>query len=429
MADIRRTWPLDTFDAIAIFAASCDLEVEGTDGQEVVLEGESESSFPRDPSFHSGQALDVQQTGPWLRVQALGRAGETELRLWLPRQKPWVLEFGAAQGDVQIRGVQARTHVNLGKGNVEIKDSQGVFAVHAGKGNVRLERCAEAAVPERPAMPQPEMAAAGTVGAFAWACGPGEGWPGFGPGAGRRWRAWVQDWIGDLPWQEWVGTAWEKWGQFLGATGQGVNVGLAKGDVTLRDVNARSCQVGIGSGDFDLHGGQVDGLQAHLGHGDVNCDAAPAAQASWSIDTKHGDIQLDLPADAEARLDVATRHGEIRSDFPLVRTSRPGPEARHGRRMVGAIGQGDNPAQISLSTVRGDITIRRVGGARAETREPGEQGSREAEEQRSGGAEEQAPAGPGDGPQPVVDARLAILESLSRGEITVEEAARLLERT
>lgn len=443
MADIRRTWPSGDFDAIAIVAVDGEFEVEGTDGQEVVLEGEVDSDFPRGSTIHSGSTFDVQQTGRWLRIQMLGRPGETELRLRLPRQKAWVFEIGVARGDVEIRDVQARLHVNLGQGDVEIRDSRGVFAVHTGKGDVKLGRCAETNVPERPAMPQPEIATgamAGTASAFAWSWGPGFGWPGHGPGEPWRCGEWLRDWMGSIPWQEWFGAAWEKWGQFLGTSGQGLNVGVARGDVSLSQVDTSSARIRIGSGDFRLQGGQIDRLQVRLGRGDVECDAIPAAQSTWSIDIRHGDIKLGLPADAAARLDVATRHGEIRSDFPLVRASRPGPEARHGSRMVGAIGRGENPAQISLTTLRGDISIRRIEATRAEPQEDriaadqqkwtptGETRPASPEHTPPATTPEPAPASPGNGTPPAPDPRLAILESLSRGEITVEEAAVLLEQ-
>ena len=218
---------------------------------------------------------------------------------------------------------------------------------------------------------------------------------------------------------------------------------LGKGDIQLKEINASSCQVGMGSGGFRVQGGRFDRLQVRLGRGDIECSASPVSQSTWSVDTNHGDIELGLPGETEARLDVATRHGTIRSDFPLVRASRPGPEARHGGRMVGAIGRSEQPAQISLSTMRGDITLRRTEGVRAERKEEpaatsdyraspvGQKVAADvtseirAEPMRG---EQTAPTGPGDGTPPVVDTRLAILESLSRGEITVEEAARLLER-
>jgi hypothetical protein len=443
MANIRQAWPWDAFDAIAIATVDGQFEVEGTDGQEVVLEGEADLDFVDDRA--------ARQTGRWLRIHPFGWRGETRLRLQLPWQKAWVVELAAARGHVQVSRVQARLHVALGKGDVEIRDSQGVFAVRSGKGDVTLERCAEAAMPERPSVPHLEMAGVGIHGEFTWPCGPGAGWD---------WRGWVQEWLDRAPWPEWLSQApwpewfdatcgpWDQflstdgpavggrpsavtscgpWGQFLSTDGQGLSLYLGKGNARVAGVEANSCRVWIGHGDLWLHGRRIGRLQMHLGRGNVECHAIPVSSV-WSIDTRHGDIELGLPADAEARLDVATRHGEIRSDFPLVRIGRPGPEARHGRRMVGAIGRSENPSQISLSAMRGDIVIRRM----TETSGDTQKKDSEAGVPSEGAAAptvvaEPAPAGAGDQAPPADDPRLAILESLSRGEITVEEAARLLD--
>jgi hypothetical protein len=453
MENVQRAWPSDTFDAVAILAADGKFEIEGTDQPEVVLEAEAGTGFQGD--------VDVQQVGRWLRIQPLSRRGEVQLRLRLPKQKVWVLELAAARGQVQISGVQARLQVGLGKGEVEVQD------------------WAEAEVPERPAVPQPEMAGAGAPhefawgappppppppphpgarasGEFTWAWGPGEAgrwldwvheWVGSMPW--QEWRGWVQDWLVSAPWQEWVGTAWGRWGEFLTKESRGLSLYLGRGNVAIAQSEAGSCRVWIGKGDFQLRGGRIDQLQAHLGHGDIRSDAAPTSSSTWSIDSRRGDIEIGLPGDAEARLDVATRHGVIRSDFPLVRVGRPGPEARHGGRMVGNIGGGESPSQINLSTMHGDIVIRRTtttGGdwtreeatgagpsetipvAREEAREESVESAPSEEPPVPTAIAESMPASSAEATPPAGDSRLQILESLSRGEISVEEASRLLDK-
>jgi hypothetical protein len=121
------------------------------------------------------------------------------------------------------------------------------------------------------------------------------------------------------------------------------------------------------------------------------------------LKTALGNIALSLPADVSARVSAATSLGEIRSDFPLVQVGRQGPMGFLGGRMVGNMGEGEPRAEIELATAKGDIKL--------QARTPSAEG---------------APSPEGSKADSANAARLRVLEALSRGELSVEEAEELL---
>lgn len=417
---MERTWPADAFDGVVILGVDGEFEVEGIDSPEIQVRGETGGSFTD---------FDFRQVGRRLCLQPVGAPGRTRIRLRLPNMKAWVLEMAAVRGEVRVERLKARLHVGLGKGDVLVRDLSGALSVKNGKGEVHVERFIEAEVPDRPAVSPSDTRAAESgpevkrrgVSTRDLLGGVGlRGWP-----AMWGWESFY------MPWQEWVSGAayvsqlvplWEKWGHFLGAGGKKLSVYLGKGTTVINGANTSKCYLTVAKGNVSMIGGRFGQLEAYVAHGDVECRSSLSDRSAWSIDTRHGDIEISLPADAEARLDAATRHGDIRSDFPLVRTSRPGPESRFGGRMVGVVGRGDSPSEINLSAMHGNITIRSAAEARQQ-KQP-EQTARAAP------VETAAPTAqpPGGGTPPAADPGLAILESLRKGEITIEEAARLLDR-
>lgn len=423
---MEKRWPADSFDGVVILGVDGEFEADGTDSQEVVVDGEAGGS-PAE--------CDFRQVGRWMCVQPTGGPGKAQVRLQLPKAKPWVLEMAAVRGEMRIMGLQARLHIGLGKGTVQVRDLAGVLSVKTGKGEINVERYVEAQVPERPSVSLSETQdAKAPAGSDSGPELKRRGVSARGLLGGIGFRGWPAMWGWDsfyMPWQEWAAGAvyvdrlmplWEKWGHFLAAGSKKLSVYLGRGSAVIDGAVTSDCHVTVAKGNVYLDGGRLGHLEVYVAHGDVECRSGLSARSAWSIDTSHGDIELSLPADAEARLDAATRHGEIRSDFPLVRTSRPGPESRFGGRMVGAVGRGENPSEIDLSVMRGDIRIR----AAAAAQQP------KQAEQAAGPVHTETAAAPlqasGGNTRSGADPELAILESLSKGEITVEEAARLLER-
>jgi putative adhesin len=470
MSKLERAWQSDAFDAIGIVALDGQFQIEGTDGEQVELEAEFEARATRD--------LVLEPAGRWLQLHLWERPGEAQFTVRLPKKKAWVVDISAGRGEVQVNGIQARLRVMVGKGEIQIKDCRGIFNLASGKGEVELEHCVEAEMPERPPLPQPQFQAAhvpepppisgtppmpggpGMAGEFRVHFGRGprmrhkmkpdvawdwfgfdaEDWAEWGAQFGEQARVWAQQFVSHF-----VGTAeWfpEK---------AGVSVQIGKGAARLQEIEAKSCRVRLASGDVEFDGGRIESLGVDVSHGDIECDSVLPV-GDWTIEIKNGNIHLSLLSNTQARLDVATRHGDIDSKVPLVRVGRPGPESRYGGRMVGTIGQADgNIAQVSLTALRGDIEIRlkqeksRFESKQAPAPPPSE--AKAPEGNPAGASSTQAAAGGVTAATPstgvgsaaaetdkpetaqaasVYESQLAILQALSAGQISVEEAAKLL---
>ena len=136
--------------------------------------------------------------------------------------------------------------------------------------------------------------------------------------------------------------------------------------------------------------------------------------------TGKGDLSVRIPARA-ARVEAATRHGDISSDLPQVKAARPGPASQRGGRTISVLG--DEPrAEILLETGHGDISVRLAG---APLQAP-------ATTEWIHAVAELVPAAPAIRTPTIVQqadpkaTALAVLESLSRGELSVTEAEALL---
>ena len=433
MNTIERTWPVDAFDAISIWAPGIQLAIKGTDDDEVRLE-----------SQFSGQVLREFKLEPverWLQVHMWDEyISEAPFTLYLPEKKSWVVDCSAAWGMIEVSDIQARLQITLQKGEISVTNCRGIFAITGGDGQVELKHCSEADMPERPAIPQdrPDFQTS-TVG---------EG--NMRSRFFRNWRYWVSE-----DWADWgmefgeKARAWgQQFGQFLDHMGwmphkTGISLQIGKGDIRFEDIQAGACLIKLSKGNAVLERGLINELNIFLSHGNLDCKSILPA-GDWLIEASHGNIHLSLPSDTQARLDVATRQGDIHSEIPLVRVARPGPEARFGGRMVGTIGAIDDiSSQLSLAASHGNIDID-VQQAKSPypRKAPQHQTSQKVEEPSSqpsveNPATDEPVAPPGlpiveknigvpDTTQPEVDPRLAILQALRDGSISVDEAEQLL---
>ena len=434
MNTIERTWPVDAFDAISIWAPGIQLTIKGTDGDEVRLE-----------SQFSGQVLREFKLEPverWLQVHMWDEyVSQAPFTLYLPKKKSWVVDCSAALGKIEVSDIQARLQITLQKGEINVTDCRGIFAITSGDGHVELKHCSEADMPERPAISQ------GKPDFQTSTVGDGNMRSRFF----RNWRYWAAE-----DWADWgmefseKARAWgQQFGQFLDHMGwmpqkAGICLQMSKGDLRLEDIQASACLIKVSKGNAVLERGQISELDIFLSHGNLDCKSI-LPEGDWLIEASHGNIHLSLPSDTQARLDVATRQGDIHSEIPLVRVARPGPEARFGGRMVGTIGAMENiSAQLSLAASHGDINID-VEQAKSQYphNAPTEQTSKKVETpssqavpensgiEETAAAEDQSIPGkknsvPDVPPQREVDPRLAILQALRDGSISVDEAEQLL---
>ena len=420
MSDILQSWPVDAFDAVNIYMHGGHFNIIASDGDQVELE--NNSGNPADNDFRPEVA------GRWLQLQQwYDSHSEANFTLRLPKQKAWVLELYAWHGKAEITGLNGRLQISLQKGDIKVSDCQGQFFVTSSSGNVELTRCREAQAPERPPQPQTTEIPTGqnqpfpkemfSNGPWDWMSWTPEEWTDWGMRFGEKASKWAQQ----------LSSFWEHMGWDHNKAGLFLH--SANGDIRLEEIDANICGVSLAKGNIEFKRGRVTYLKASTSHGDIECKSL-LPDGGWSLRTSHGNVKLSLPADTRARLDAATRHGSIHSNIPLVRVSRPGPESHNGGRMVGTIGPTeDSPIEINMSTLHGDVEINleQEKSPYAEMPRPDQASqptpvnSAPAEPAATTSDESQAAAF-ADAPDP----QLAILQALSEGTISVEEAEHLL---
>ena len=447
MSVTERTWPAEELDAISIWMPAADVTIEGCDEQRVTLQGDLVENYPR-----------IDELAPvdrWLLIHGPHQhASESSFTLRLPKNKAWTVELSAWSGEAHVSGIEGRVQITLRQGDIRVENCRGFFTLSSGEGDVEIERCTEAAPPQPPPVPRDH-----------------QHWEGFAAGHDRArpdvlraWAHWgAEDW---RAWARWGAEDWRAWGMEIGKQARawgpdvtlpldetdkpqtsGIAVQTGSGDAHLQEIDARACTVRAGKGDVTLEGGCIASLSVHARHGDIECQSV-MPEGVWAIRTDHGDIHLSLPSNAQARLDAATRHGDIESEISLVRVGRPGPEARHGRRMVGALGQTDGAtAQIGVVAMNGDIEIDVAHEPGRCSRKPTAESAPQETSSRVSdcGAGSAAPATPAAGAnsavtvadeqdrnsatardEPVYKTQLAVLQALSDGHISAQEAEQLL---
>ena len=383
MTRVAQTWPADEFDAIGIIAHQGKFIIQGTEGNEVKLDGDFAVRYPRN--------LELGPTGRWLKIYTSWQYGESQFTLQLPKSKIWTIDLFSGRAQFKAENIQTRLHLWLGKGEAQIENCRGAFSLTSGNADVRVKRFSEIETPEIPPLPREERH--------------------IRMDDPESWEDWGKDWA------QWGGEFGEKFlrrffGQTTGTT-PGINIQTGKGDLELEEINAKSCVIRAARGDAKLKFGQVGKLNMKIISGDIECESC-LPTGDWNIRANRGDIHLSLPADTMARLDVTTRHGDIHSKTPLVRVTRQGPESWNGNRMVGSIGaktEGTVP-EIDVSTLSGDIEIK----TQPTT-------SQYYEKSKSG---ESLSAPPTAKKTEVYNNELEILTALSEGKINIDEAERLL---
>jgi len=187
----------------------------------------------------------------------------------------------------------------------------------------------------------------------------------------------------------------------------GVRTG--NGDVVVQGAEGAVLAISTARGNVRLEGGEVREARIHTGLGDVFA-ACTLGPGPCLVQTGAGVITMELAEGQAAQVEASTGMGQVMSDWPLVRVGRPGPVAAGSMRMVGSIGSEEGRVQLSLKAGVGNIYLKRAAIRQAAPAE----------------AQPAAPAAPPPAAPPTDEARLAILESLSRGEINAEEAEELL---
>lgn len=323
--------------------------------------------------------------------------------LHLPRKKTWLLDLVTHQSSFEAENVNAWLHLMFAKGDVAINDCRGALTIISGNTDVNVRNFVETAVPEKPPKPEELYSDKGVTPAKfpEWTK---DDWAGWGLDIGGKVLRKIFDTTenaGDKP---------------------GISLKIARGDLKIQDLEALSCIIRSARGDATISDGRISGLDINVVRGNIHLNSC-IPTGEWNVRTNRGDIKFFSIPGVAARLNVTTRVGDIHSSIPLVKVTRQGAAWRGGR-MVGSIGAAvdtkEKIPEVRLSTLKGDIHV--------------ESGSKDTDySARPINVKKLTP------PEPPVPARsslktgesyrtpIEVLEVLSQGRISVDEAENLLD--
>ncbi len=321
------------------------------------------------------------QNGDWFQPSS-----SLDVVLIVPTGSNVAVTARTGKGDVSSVGVQGLREVHTGKGDVSTSASASDLAIHTGMGDVSVRNGRGAVLVDTG---KGDVSISEVMGGLQ-----------------------VRTGSGDVSVHDWQAPAAPN-----GGGRHAIRTGA--GDVSVSHSQAPFLEVHTGRGDCAFDKMTLADLHVQSGSGDVALNGDPVT-GKWDVRTGKGDLALRVPARA-ARIEAFTRHGQVSSDLPQVKAARPGPASRHGGRFISV--SGDEPrADILLETGHGDISIRLAG---APLQAP-------ATTEVIHAVAELVPAVPEIRTPTIVpqtDSKataLAVLESLSRGELSVTEAEALL---
>ncbi len=225
------------------------------------------------------------------------------------------LVVSTGMGDVLVEDLSGNCTVHTSKGEIEVKGGAGSLQASTGMGDLSVDRFAG-----------PITAHTGAGDAAIKGCDEG--------GA-------VQTGSGDIRADDIAG-AW--------------NVRSGAGDVDIRIGGEASLEVVTGAGDIAVDRGSLHRLSVHSGSGDIDC-LSLLSGPRHQLSTGHGDLTVAIADPPGARLQVITRNGEVKSEYPLVGVGKQGRYAGNGGRYVGNIG--NSSIDVELRTGSGDISIKK----------------------------------------------------------------------
>jgi hypothetical protein len=407
----ERQYPAEGLTAIEIELRRGDVVVETGPPDKVVLRADSGNSVTEaDLRIQQGDGVlriaQVSIGGGWggnffedlgrgdFNLERLGelfnRFGRIDLRLAVP---PSVRRVSAVSGLGSVRVLQwaDEARVRTGKGDVTIGAASGRVDVKCGVGAVRVERFG---------------------GSCAIQTGMGEVTVGGGEGEAR-----LHTGVGKV--------------QVADAT-LNLDANTGMGDVRLERVGGKA-SLRTGLGELRVVGARDLTLDVQTGKGDLRADGAfgpvrgrsgfgaviwqaSRLGSSVELNTGHGEIDFTFATGNGAiRIDAASGRGRIDSDIPLMQVGQPGPEGFFRQRVVGTAGEGEIRTTVRLRSGAGNVRLHRGEAPPAAPAEPVAVPVT---------ASAPPPASAEVSPQPRT--RLEILQALSQGQITIEEADRRL---
>jgi len=446
--DVQTGWlHQESLDGVTAISVECDhvdlaFEADETLSGVIQLIGEPAENLPV-----------IERTGPEITISQRGRyRGRVRPLIRVPAEGCPGTGVKLGKGDIAFQNVQADIAVKLGMGDVEISNGSGATAVSLGKGDVGISgRDGVVAVK----LGMGDVSVRRSTGLIAVSTGKGD--------------IAIVDAIADIDVKCGSGDV-----AVVRPQGGTILINSGNGDVAVQGGEATSVSVRSGKGDihssvrllaheaeltstadeddFDLNGdfddfdpgdsfsiGDLefeasddgvrigrgnrsilkmgpDGIQIRGSNREISLgpdgirlggpkETASDGSEQFTFETGRGDVQVDLPSDLHVRVEVLAT-GDVQSEVPLVSVARPGPRGTMKRLVGVSDGAGRGPrVNLRVRTKRGDVALRSVRvQSRVQTAPRPEDDAVDRDEQ----------------------ARV-ILEALARGDLSVNEAERLLE--
>lgn len=419
-------------------------------------------------SANDGEEPQLQRDGSVIHVRQAPKMGffgwqKLDLRLTVPASLDRI-ELGTGSGTVEAEGVsataigvtsgngkirlhqtRANTSITTGNGKIDVEDHTGDLTAATGNGKIQVENV-EGEIHLNTGNGKIEVVK--TDGRFHASTGNGE--------------------------------------LSLTAVSGEADINTGHGKVLIDQPRSLVVRGTTAMGSVRIRGGSVRFINLNSMMGDVEC-SAHLEPGKHALATAMGNVTVAVAAGSRARIDAQTSFGRIESDFPLVQVGRSGPMGFGGIRMVGSVGDGEADVDVHVRTAKGRLRILRDFNVTASTSgeqsaqswtyasNPGESLSAAFSSDLAGNivnrvmesvsaafsppprppagpaptatspppaeSRESPPQSPADPvraggevatsddvqtPGPVRDQTLAILEAVARGEISPEEADRLL---
>jgi putative adhesin len=133
-----------------------------------------------------------------------------------------------------------------------------------------------------------------------------------------------------------------------------LDLATVSGEVTLRNGRGR-VDAGAVSGEIRVYGSEFESVDLGAVSGDIVFEGSLTPGADFEAGVVSGDINIYLTGDVDAAFEIETFSGDIENDF--------GPEPRRTSRyapgMELSFEEGDGSATVSLSSLSGEIVLRR----------------------------------------------------------------------
>ncbi len=388
MMEIERNFAIADIEKIDLRIALGDLTLSTGSGDQIGLRarlhGNDESELE---TSVAGGVLTIRNRteNGWL----VRNGSRIDVALAVPPQASLAAAAKTGLGDVNADGVAGLREVHTGKGDVRAVGGSSPLTIKTGKGDVLVRD-----------------------------------WRGDVDVTTGKGDVHVSDLSGSLRMTTGAGdTTVERW-QAPQSAGNRVKTG--SGDITISQAQVQELELSTGRGDSSLRQVAVRTLRVQSGAGNVAIAGDPLG-GQWDVRSAKGDLSLTLTATVAARVEAATRHGNLRSNLPQVRVARPGPASQFGGRSILVIGE-EPRAEIRLDTIKGDLSVQ-IDGAASVAAPVAVQEHRvlvQMEGPRGAGIEPYAAPAAVIEAAPAQSTALSVLESLARGEISVDEAEALL---